>query len=337
MSKKPLVSICIPVLNGEPYLATALDSALAQSYANTEVVVVDNGSSDGTAQILERYQKFHGEPRLRCFRNESTVSMVENFNFAASQASGDYLKILPHDDVLTVDSIESLIREANPGDALIFGLRDFIFEDTGLRQRLFYRNQNIFWRADRKFGVGHITANHYLRVVAENCAHNSLGEPGSALISKSAFVASGGFHSAHHQLCDLRMWHALATEHGLRIVPKVVAHFRVHKNSESSRRRVFGESLLKEHCEISTLVHAKARAQEDARAIEQAQLNLLLDESRLQSSLGLGSSDIAKDEDSLSTMRRTANFAASLPVKRVYQLIVLKAGNRLRKAFSDAL
>lgn len=84
----PLVSIGVPVFNEEGHLAEALDSLLAQTYDNIEVVISDNASTDRTPEICAAYAA--RDPRVRYHRNENNVGGIENFNVAFRLARGEF-------------------------------------------------------------------------------------------------------------------------------------------------------------------------------------------------------------------------------------------------------
>lgn len=92
----PLVSIGLPVFNGAKSLAKALDSLLAQDYANLEIIISDNGSTDATPQICRLYEaKDH---RVRYHRSEVNRGSIWNFNRVFELSSGEYFMWAAHDD-----------------------------------------------------------------------------------------------------------------------------------------------------------------------------------------------------------------------------------------------
>ena len=94
----PLVSICIPTYNRAGMVGKAIGSALDQTYPNIEVIVVDNASTDSTAEVVGGFK----DARLRFVRNERNLGLFGNFNRCIELASGEYVHILHSDD-----SIES--------------------------------------------------------------------------------------------------------------------------------------------------------------------------------------------------------------------------------------
>jgi glycosyltransferase involved in cell wall biosynthesis len=94
----PLISVLIPNFNYVKYVATAVDSALAQTYPNIEVVVSDNCSTDGAWELLK--SRYGGDPRVRLYQNETNVGMARNFDRLLELARGRYVMCLSSDDFL---------------------------------------------------------------------------------------------------------------------------------------------------------------------------------------------------------------------------------------------
>jgi glycosyltransferase involved in cell wall biosynthesis len=94
---KPRVSIGLPVRDGENYLAETLDSILAQTYSDFELIISDNASTDRTEEICRVYAA--RDERIRYFRNEENLGAAENFNRVLGLSAGDYFKWAAHDDL----------------------------------------------------------------------------------------------------------------------------------------------------------------------------------------------------------------------------------------------
>jgi len=103
----PKVSIVIPVYNRQNLVRRAIESALAQTFSEIEVVVVDNCSSDNTWSVVQEYRSH--DPRLRCYRNNRNIGCVANWLKCLEISQGQYVKILFSDDWLEVNAIERLI------------------------------------------------------------------------------------------------------------------------------------------------------------------------------------------------------------------------------------
>ncbi len=114
-STEPLVSICIPTRNRAHLVGAAIRSALEQTYSNLRVVVVDNCSSDGTAELLENFRRQSPE-RFAYVINPTDVGMQGNFTRCAELAEGKYFKILCSDDRAYPTLVEKQVAalEAHP-------------------------------------------------------------------------------------------------------------------------------------------------------------------------------------------------------------------------------
>src|SRR5262245_24363485 len=108
MDSMPLVTIGVPVHNGEDGLARALDSAVAQDYPNLEILVSDNASVDATPEICRRYAEV--DPRVRWWRNEENIGLGSNFVLTAERARGEFFLWLAHDDWLSPECVSTVIR-----------------------------------------------------------------------------------------------------------------------------------------------------------------------------------------------------------------------------------
>jgi glycosyltransferase involved in cell wall biosynthesis len=104
MNDIPLVSIGLPVFNGERFLASALDSILAQTFEDFELIISDNASTDDTEQICREYAA--QDRRIRYFRNEKNLGAAKNFNRVFELSSGEYFRWNSADDSCAPDLVE---------------------------------------------------------------------------------------------------------------------------------------------------------------------------------------------------------------------------------------
>jgi GT2 family glycosyltransferase len=102
----PLVSICMPAYNAEDYVGDALDSALAQTYPELEIIVVNDGSTDGTAAVLDRYSD-HEQVAVIHQENQGHCAAANN---AYRASSGDYVKFFDADDLLSPQFVERQVE-----------------------------------------------------------------------------------------------------------------------------------------------------------------------------------------------------------------------------------
>ncbi|MFN3802198.1 glycosyltransferase family 2 protein [Belliella pelovolcani] len=107
-NQDPLVSIIIPVYNKTSYIKETLESALAQTYLNTEIILVDDGSSDGSFEILQEYYEKYPDKIVLIDQENQGVSAATNKGIQA--ARGEYIQFLDADDLLTSDKIANQIK-----------------------------------------------------------------------------------------------------------------------------------------------------------------------------------------------------------------------------------
>lgn len=98
LSRHPLVSICLPVRNGEEFLAETAESVLAQDHETLELVISDNASDDGTEQICRELAR--SDHRVRYYRQPNNIGLLKNFAEVQRQARGKYFKWIGDDDWL---------------------------------------------------------------------------------------------------------------------------------------------------------------------------------------------------------------------------------------------
>lgn len=105
---RPRLTIGLPVYNGEEHLAGALDALLGQSYEDFELVISDNASTDGTAEICRGYEK--QDRRVRYFRQPHNLGSAGNHNFLVDQARGELFKWASHDDLYARDLVRRCVE-----------------------------------------------------------------------------------------------------------------------------------------------------------------------------------------------------------------------------------
>lgn len=125
----PLISVGMPVYNGERYVGTAIASVLAQTFADFELVICDNGSTDGTEAICRDYAA--RDRRVRYYRNEVNVGAAGNFCRVFELSTGRYFRWLSVDDYITPAALQVCLAalEADPLAVLACGKVAFVGAD----------------------------------------------------------------------------------------------------------------------------------------------------------------------------------------------------------------
>src|SRR5687768_7682840 len=103
----PKVSILIPTFNYGRYLDEAIQSALQQTFRDFELIIVDNNSTDNTKEMISQYLS---DERIRYYRNETNIGLVNNFNRCLELATAPYIKFLLADDILHPELLEMFVQ-----------------------------------------------------------------------------------------------------------------------------------------------------------------------------------------------------------------------------------
>ena len=115
-----LVSIGLPVHNGENYIGKALESIIAQTYGEWELIICDNASDDATKEICEVYAS--ADSRIRYYRNAGNIGAIANYNRVLELSRGEYFRWHAHDDLIAPTFIERSVQvlEAYPSLSVCF-------------------------------------------------------------------------------------------------------------------------------------------------------------------------------------------------------------------------
>lgn len=217
----PKISVCIPVYNGAEFINIAIDSVLAQSERDFELIVVDNQSTDNTVALVKAYQ----DPRIKLYINDTNIGMIPNWNKALSYATGTYIKILPADDMLYPNclALQSAVLEKDTRKeiSLVCSSRHII-NDAG---------KVLF---TRKFSSRPIQLNSKAavnRVI--RAGGNIVGEGGAVMFRRETHEKVGPFNSTIFYVLDLDQWFKILRHGHLCVLPEVLSAFRVSSTSAS--------------------------------------------------------------------------------------------------------
>lgn len=230
-SEMLLVTIGIPTYNrARGYLREVLDCVVAQTYANIEIVVADNGSTDNTAELVKSY----GDSRIRYYRNDPPLKPNDNFNFCLKQATGVYFQLLHDDDLIDPDFVECCMKAAS-------NRQDIGLIRTGAR--IIDAGGGVLSELQNKSG-GLTTGEFFLSWLRSQTWMFL-----SSILFNTAYLRqNGGFQSKHQLFQDVLAEFVLAAKYGRIDVPDVKASFRKH-GAQST-----GAARLKQWCEDSELL-----------------------------------------------------------------------------------
>lgn len=213
MSDTPLISIVIPVYNGEAFIKETLRSVLRQTYKNLEIIVVDDGSKDGTALIVKRIVA--EDPRVRYLYKENQGQSAAR-NRGLEEARGKYVSFLDADNILLPRACETLVDAVKKHDADVYYADIRYFDDA---------EPGKF----KKFLL-HYVSGVTLETLVEHNFINLLG----TFLKREKVLSVGGFKSSYRRADDHYLWLALALQ-GARFfyIDNVFGHLRFHRSNLS--------------------------------------------------------------------------------------------------------
>lgn len=247
-----LVSVLLPVYNGEAFVREAIESVLAQDYANFEFVIVDNASTDGTAGIIAEYS---ADKRIRVIRNERTLPRLDNFvkAFSSADAESRWLKFIGDDDRLLPGCLSEMVRAAEQT------------ERVGLVSSHYYDGERLVTGALPP-GMEAVKGPQILRrLLLEPKARETVFSPASLLVSHRAYREMGGFRTDLLH-ADSELFYRILNRYDLAFVHKPLTVSGYHSGSgqagSTARGYTFSEAYLIRYHNIKVYDNLKLNAVE---------------------------------------------------------------------------
>jgi len=212
----PRVSIIIPSYNHERFVSRAIESALAQTYQDFEIVITDDASTDGSVDILSSYAR--QDPRIKLFLNRFNYE-THAINHCIQQSSGDYIAILSSDDEFFPAKLERQVDflDRRPDVAAVFTQARIVDEQNRDLPESSHFYSTIFQQPNR-------SRHEWLRrfYFEGNC----LCHP-SVLIRRSVYDTLGVYNPLMGALDDLDMWVRICLHHEIHVLGDALVNFRV--------------------------------------------------------------------------------------------------------------
>lgn len=227
----PRVSVVVPSYNNASFIGATMDSILAQSFEDFEVVVADHSSADGTWELLQRYA---ADPRVRLLRTETGGGAPANWQRVTDAARGELLKLVCGDDVIHPDCLRVQVEamDANPSVVLVAARRDLI----DARGDILVSGRGLAGLTGRV--SGRTAARH--SVVSGS---NIFGEPACVLIRRETLRDAGGWDGRYPYVIDLSTYVNVLLRGDFLGIDQSLAAFRlsssqwsVHLAREQSRQ-----------------------------------------------------------------------------------------------------
>jgi len=224
---RPFVSVLMPVYNSGHFLRESLDSVLAQTYPAFELIVVDDASTDGSAEILAQYAA--RDARVRVFRQPENLGIVaaRNRAFAEARPESTYFAILDSDDVALPDRLERQVDflEAHPDYALVGGHTLIIDADSAV------------------IGIRRYPTD-YASICRTITRHNPFAQP-AVMLRRSALDSATPYNPAYPRCQDYELWLRLAAQHPVANLDVPLIRYRVSptQGKRTALRRTLWLSL----------------------------------------------------------------------------------------------
>ena len=228
MSK--LMSIGIPAYNNGAYIGETIESILAQTYKNIELVIVDDNSSDNTYQVLQQYAE--KDKRVKIYKNETNLGMAGNWNRCLELCTGEFMKLVCADDLLAPNMIEYEMKIFRKYPEVVLVGSDTRLVDLQGKYKGWYRRYKHSGIIDGKIVVrkGFFSQDYF-------------GAPQANAFRRSAYEKVGGFSPEFHYIVDYDFFVEIAKLGKIYIIHEPLNYFRVRGDSNTGQ--VMGEDKQK--------------------------------------------------------------------------------------------
>ena len=208
----PIISVIIPVYNGEKTIRETIESVLKQTFNEFELIIVNDGSKDQTLEIVNSIQ----DSRIKVFSYQN-AGLSASRNRGITQASGEYISFIDADDLWTPDKLESQLKalQENPQAAVAYSWTDYI-DETG---RFLRQGSHVS-----------VSGNAFANLLLLNFLENG----SNALIRKQALLEVGEFDESLSSAEDWDMWLRLALRYDFVVVRSPQVLYRTSATSMSA-------------------------------------------------------------------------------------------------------
>lgn len=227
MNAKPLISVVMPCYNAECYIEESIKSILNQTFKDFELIIVDDGSTDRSLEIIKKYAR--KDKRIRVIRNKKNMGIAISRNIGTKAAKGKYIAVHDSDDISLPFRLKEQFDylEKNPEAGVVggylqifesesekvIGIRKYPENDENLRNKIFF--------------------------------YSPVAQP-AAMIRKDVFKKIGFYNPKYPPSEDLDFWFRLGEQYKFANLPKVVLKYRISQNSATGSKLKLMEKLTSE-------------------------------------------------------------------------------------------
>lgn len=223
--QSPFFSVCIPVYNGKHFIQKSIQSVLDQTFHNYEIIVVDDGSTDGTWELLQEYK---GHRQIRLFQNGVNMGQGKTFNRFLELAQGSWMGLLAADDLYVPHALETVRSIVSKREDLLVWAHGHLCFGENINP-----NAPLPFSAKKEFNADEFAELLYLK-------GGVFGEISNFLFNISVYRKNPCFKFMEHiPDVDGQFWiqfmHANPAGHAL-FWPETLTHVYQHADSESSKK-----------------------------------------------------------------------------------------------------
>ncbi len=223
--REELISVVMPVYNASDHVAEAVNSILAQSYGNLEVICVDDGSTDNSVEVINRLCAI--DPRVRLLQNKSNVGISSTLNHGIAESKGQFIARMDSDDIALPERIalQKQLLDAHPEIHIVgswiqlFGAVESVWH---------YRQHDAFIKALLLFRTN--------------------GFPHNSILLRKSFYQKYQYDPAFDNVEDTELWcRAIISDPAMKFanIPKVLTRYRMHSGQTSSTKKARQMALYK--------------------------------------------------------------------------------------------
>jgi len=217
--RRPKISVCVPIYNGEQYLQACINSILSQSYSDFELILVDDCSTDKSTEIIKTFS----DSRIKHIENERNLGLVGNWNKCLEMSTGEYVCIFHQDDTMERTNLEKKVEvlNDNPGIGMVFSDTLIINQKGEIKSEHWFNpvEPNIdFFRPGKSF----------FEMMFTNL--NLVCCPG-VVARRECYEKIGGFDERLPFSCDMEMWMRISLFYDVAYLSRPLIQYRFHETN----------------------------------------------------------------------------------------------------------
>lgn len=217
-----LVSIVLPIYNGEKYMQSSIDSIINQTYRNWELLILDDGSTDKTAEISLEYVKM--DSRIHYFRNPQNLRLPRNLNRGFSLSKGEYLTWTSDDNMYKPEAIKKMVEKLESS-----------------RKQFVYASCRIIDADNNEIEYIMVNESSNKRIVGSNPVGACF------MYTREVYEKIGDYDPEYTLVEDFDYWQRITAKFGAACISEILYYYRWHNGALTStmKQDIFNQTLEK--------------------------------------------------------------------------------------------